>query len=261
MEKTMPKQINSKIWISPSKDMRLGKGRVELLEHIHATGSISQAAKIMKMSYKAAWDSIKALNTYELIVEKQTGGKHGGGSKLTPRGLEYIEVYKELESIQEYFLSLLGGRIDSIKNLKTLTSKLTLHTSARNQLHAVISKIDKKDRSVMLMLTMNNHQDIKVSITPKSLEEMDLKEQTPLVVLLKASSITLHEKCPPYAPCNWLHGTVKSLDISGNYAEACVALDGGGEIIASVEAVDFESINIGKSIWAHFKSSSAIVAI
>lgn len=257
----MPKQINSKMWISPSKDMRLGKGRVELLEHIHATGSISQAAKIMKMSYKAAWDSIKALNTHELIVEKQTGGKHGGGSKLTARGLEYIEVYKELESIQGYFLGSLGGRIDSIKNLKTLTSKLTLRTSARNQLHTTISQIEQTDHNTMLTLALNDYQDIKVSITHKSLEEMDLKEQMSIVVLLKASSITLHEKCPTDVSYNWLHGTVKSLEISGNYAEASIELENGGEIVASIEAVDCESINIGNSIWAHFKPSSAIVAI
>ncbi|MGW8168668.1 MAG: TOBE domain-containing protein [Sulfurovaceae bacterium] len=255
------KQISSKIWISPSKDMMLGKGRVELLEHIHTTGSISQAAKIMKMSYKAAWDSIKALNTHELIVEKQTGGKHGGGSKLTPKGLEYIEVYKELETIQDYFFGALGGRIDSLKNLKTMTSKLTLRTSARNQLHTKISKIDRKDHSIMLTLTMENTQDIKVSITPKSLEEMKLKEHMPLIVLLKASSITLHEKCPPDAPHNWLHGTVKSIDTGGDYAEAMIELDGGGTIIASLTAIECESVNIDKFIWAHFKSSSAIVAI
>lgn len=255
------KQINSKIWISPSKDMKLGRGRVELLEHIHATGSISQAAKIMKMSYKAAWDSIKALNTYELLVEKQTGGKHGGGSKLTPRGLEYIEVYKELESIQEYFLGSLGGRINSLKNLKTLTSKLTLRTSARNQLHTTILKIDKQDHIIMLTLTMENNQDIKVSITPRSLQEMKLKENMPLIVLLKASSITLHKKCPPDALYNWLHGTVKFLDIGGDYAEAAIALDNGGEIIASLSAIECDSISVGETIWAHFKSNSAIVAI
>jgi len=255
------KQINSKIWISPSKDMMLGKGRVELLEHIHATGSISQAAKIMKMSYKAAWDSIKALNTHELLVEKQTGGKHGGGSKLTPKGLEYIEVYKELETIQDYFFGSLGGRINSLKNLKTLTSKLTLRTSARNQLHTTILKIDKQDHSIMLTLSMENNQDIKVTITPKSLEEMKLKEKMSLIVLLKASSITLHEKCPPDTPYNWLHGTVKSLDIGGEYAEAAIELDNGGEIIASLAAVECDSVNVGKPVWAHFKSNSAIVAI
>jgi len=255
------KQINSKIWISPSKDMKLGKGRVELLEHIHETGSIAQAAKIMKMSYKAAWDSIKALNTYELIVEKQTGGKHGGGSKLTPKGLEYIKVYKELESIQDYFLGSLGGRIDSLKNLKTLTSKLTLRTSARNQLHTTILKIDKQDHSIMLTLAMDNNQNIKVSITPTSLKEMCLKEQMSLIVLLKASSITLHEKCPLEAPCNWLHGIVKSLDIGGDYAEAAIELDDGGEIIASLTTVECEPVRIGKPIWVHFKSNSAIVAI
>jgi molybdopterin-binding protein len=90
---------------------------------------------------------------------------------------------------------------------------------------------------------------------------MKQKEKMSLIVLLKASSITLHEKCPPDTPYNWLHGTVKSLDIGGEYAEAAIELDNGGEIIASLAAVECDSVNVGKPVWAHFKSNSAIVAI
>jgi molybdenum-dependent DNA-binding transcriptional regulator ModE len=49
-------KLNGRIWIEIDDEKLLGHGRVELLERIHASGSIRQAALQMKMSYKQAWD-------------------------------------------------------------------------------------------------------------------------------------------------------------------------------------------------------------
>ena len=43
-------------------DRPLGPGKVQLLESIHDTGSISEAARAMKMSYRAAWLLVDSLN-------------------------------------------------------------------------------------------------------------------------------------------------------------------------------------------------------
>ena len=77
----MQNNIDGRLWISKSEQNFLGKGRIELLEQIHLTGSISAAAKAMKMSYKAAWDAIDAINKLSdaPLVTRATGGKGGGG--------------------------------------------------------------------------------------------------------------------------------------------------------------------------------------
>jgi molybdate transport system regulatory protein len=63
----------------------LGYGRVTLLGRIRQYGSISQTAKSMDMSYRHAWDLVDSMNRQspEPLVETTTGGKGGGGAKIT----------------------------------------------------------------------------------------------------------------------------------------------------------------------------------
>lgn len=84
----------------------LGKGRVELLSRIEATGSISKAAKDMKMSYKAAWDAVDAMNNAlgTPVVESATGGARGGGSRLTETGKRLVHVYRSLDEQHRQWL-------------------------------------------------------------------------------------------------------------------------------------------------------------
>jgi len=79
---------------------RIGPGKILLLEHIHATGSISAAGRAMAMSYKRAWDLVDELNRIcgQPAVERQTGGKNGGGAILTPFGLMLVKRYRGIEN-------------------------------------------------------------------------------------------------------------------------------------------------------------------
>ncbi|WP_441240556.1 winged helix-turn-helix domain-containing protein [Tardiphaga sp. 768_D3_N2_1] len=88
------------IRIDLDSEGRIGPGKILLLEHIHATGSISAAGRAMAMSYKRAWDLVDELNRIcgQPAVERQTGGKNGGGAILTPFGLMLIKRYRGIES-------------------------------------------------------------------------------------------------------------------------------------------------------------------
>ena len=68
---------------------RIGPGKIQLLENIHKNGSISAAGRAMDMSYKRAWDLVDEINRIcrQAAVERQTGGKNGGGAVLTAFGL------------------------------------------------------------------------------------------------------------------------------------------------------------------------------
>jgi len=80
-------------------DGRLGPGKIQLLESIAACGSISAAGRAMDMSYKRAWDLVDEINRMcgRAAVERQTGGKHGGGATLTAFGASLIERYRRIE--------------------------------------------------------------------------------------------------------------------------------------------------------------------
>ena len=78
---------------------RIGPGKIELLEQIKACGSISAAGRAMDMSYKRAWDLVDEINRVcgHAAVERQTGGKHGGGATLTPFGETLVDRYRRIE--------------------------------------------------------------------------------------------------------------------------------------------------------------------
>jgi molybdate transport system regulatory protein len=77
----------------------IGPGKIRLLECIANTGSLSQAAREMEMSYRRAWLLLDSLNTCfsQPVVSTQTGGKDGGGAKVTEFGQRLINNFRELE--------------------------------------------------------------------------------------------------------------------------------------------------------------------
>ena len=78
----------------------MGPGRAELLEKIAESGSISAAAREMGMSYRRAWQLVEAINEsfVEQVVETAVGGKRGGGTRVTPFGLEMLLRFRRMES-------------------------------------------------------------------------------------------------------------------------------------------------------------------
>ena len=87
--------------ITKGKDIAIGPGKVELLEAILQTGSITAAAKEMEMSYRRAWLLVDDMNRCfkKPVVETATGGKRGGGTLVTSSGIEVIRLYRRIEAI------------------------------------------------------------------------------------------------------------------------------------------------------------------
>lgn len=108
MAKAKKYSVTFRIWFFEEGEKLIGKGRVELLERIQNTGSISQAAKQMKMSYRQAWQMIQEMNERASapFVEKQVGGNQGGGTTVTQAGLRAIENFHELEHKVAAFINL-----------------------------------------------------------------------------------------------------------------------------------------------------------
>ena len=80
--------------------LKLGPGKIRLLELVAKTGSISAAARQMEMSYRRAWLLIDELNDMfgALVVEKSTGGSGGGGAKVTSFGQQVVAAFNEIEN-------------------------------------------------------------------------------------------------------------------------------------------------------------------
>jgi molybdate transport system regulatory protein len=97
---TKPQQIMVRFRVDLSRNCSIGIGKIELLEAIARTGSISKAAREIGMSYRRAWLLVEDMkvNLDEAVVESNTGGVHGGGASVTAFGKQMIASYRRLES-------------------------------------------------------------------------------------------------------------------------------------------------------------------
>lgn len=109
--------IKGRIWIEKDGVTFLGFGRIVLLERIKEYGSLSKAAKSMKMSYSHAWELLDSMNRQSPapLVITETGGKKGGSTELTQYGEMIISRFHKLYSNYEVFLNSQKALFDIIK--------------------------------------------------------------------------------------------------------------------------------------------------
>ena len=89
--------VRSKVWLEKDGKLFMGWGRATLLERIDEMGSISAAAKSMKLAYRNAWLWVEAMNRLsgKPLVDKATGGAHGGYARLTEEGRRIVDEYRK----------------------------------------------------------------------------------------------------------------------------------------------------------------------
>ncbi len=111
----------------------VGPGKIRLLEAIRDSGSLSQGARDIGMSYRRAWLLVESLRQSfrEPVTVASTGGKEGGGMSVTDFGVSLIESYRRLE---RDFATLTARNFDAIIPTVTRRSKAGARTSIRTRL-------------------------------------------------------------------------------------------------------------------------------
>ena len=100
------RNVRGHIWIDGPEGVFIGWGRVFLLEEIRKHGSITKAAKSMRMAYRHAWDLVDSMNrqSKKPFVEAITGGKGGGGARVTEEGEKAIRLFRQFAEDFKVFL-------------------------------------------------------------------------------------------------------------------------------------------------------------
>jgi molybdate transport system regulatory protein len=93
--------VRFRLRITRGADIAVGPGKVDLLEAIAVTGSITAAAKQLGMSYRRAWLLVDTMNRCfrRPVVDAEAGGQRGGGTALTPLGAEVVRRYRRSEAL------------------------------------------------------------------------------------------------------------------------------------------------------------------
>ncbi len=91
------------LWIERHERVVLSRWRVQLLEAIEATGSISAAAERLGVQYRLAWERLEEMEEGLglQLVERHVGGSHGGGATLTPIGRQLILRFNDFATTMD----------------------------------------------------------------------------------------------------------------------------------------------------------------
>ncbi len=92
-------RLRGRVWIELAGKPALTEAGADLLEQIDACGSLSEAARRLGFSYRRAWMLLDAMNSRwpRPLARTATGGKRGGGSRLTDAGHEALRTFRDLQ--------------------------------------------------------------------------------------------------------------------------------------------------------------------
>jgi len=133
----MAKSLTVRFRVDFGSRCSVGLGKVELLEGIARTGSLSQAAREMRMSYRRAWLLLEDMNiTFDHpVAHASVGGRGGGGVVLSPFGTRLVAGYRQLESslqpLANTYLEDFSRHIKATAPKRTIKSSSIKRKSAR----------------------------------------------------------------------------------------------------------------------------------
>ncbi|NEX21080.1 LysR family transcriptional regulator [Thiorhodococcus mannitoliphagus] len=259
-------ETSAKLQLELSSNRFAGQGRIDLLRRIAETGSISQAAKSIGMSYKQAWDSVDAMNNLsaEPLVRRRTGGRHGGGTELTDEGRRLIAVYEAAEQEHRRFLERLSKSIKDFDRFNSLLGVLNMKVSTRNHLRGIVSDIKLGAVNAEVTLDINGVPLVAV-ITNESVAALGLVEGSEAFALIKASFVILctEDGGLRTSARNRLCGTIEHMTEGAINTEVVLALDGGARITSIVtnESAKALALKTEERACALIKAPHVILAV
>lgn len=263
-----PLRISSALTVETKRGAFTGKRWMQLLASIGTMQSITAAAKVAGLSYKAAWDAVEAMNNLadSPLVERSVGGKGGGGTRLTARGEQLVATFGELEIENTRFLERINARIATAGQDIMLIRRLDMQTSARNQFGGQVVRIATGAINDEIELQLSGGDRLVAVITRESSENLGLVVGSPVTALIKASSIfvaTHHGPTVQLSARNQLRGTISRVVPGAVNAEVVIALSGGNSIVAVITIASANTMRLveGMAATAVFKASSVILAV
>lgn len=256
-------EFSSSLSLLGSDNSVILEKRIQLLAAIERVGSISKAAKEVPMSYKAAWDGIDAMNNLcpSAVVVKETGGKGGGGAKLTPYGKNLLDSFVLLQKEHQKFLTHLTKMTDfNTGSLKSIRS-LSMQISARNQVRGVIEHIEKGKVNGSVFMKLKSGYSLVSVITNSAIENLNLQNSDEIVAIFKSSSVLITKDLTlNISARNKFQGKIEKITLGEVNGE--VVIDIGGDMIASVitsDAVKSLELKTGDEVSAIIKSSDVMI--
>jgi molybdate transport system regulatory protein len=260
-------ELKGLLWMAVGDQNLGGPGRMGLLRAVAQHGSITQAAKAFGMSYKGAWDAIEAMNTLSgtPLVERSTGGRGGGFTRLTEHGRRLVERFEAVEAVHQRFLQLLDGGSMDLDEDFSLLRVVNMKTSARNQWVGTVSGVRAGAVNDEVELTLAGGTRLAAIVTRESTQALGLRLQQTVVAMVKASAVlvAVGMQDAKVSARNQLHGTVRTVTPGAVNAEVAIETADGVAIVAVITQAALRDLGLspGAPATALIKASDVILAV
>lgn len=225
--------------------------RIEILRLVAQSGSISQAAREAKVSYKAAWQAIDTLTNLAgvVLVERTVGGAKGGGASITPAGRKLLSVATLLDETRSQVFATFSSNESLLPRSLPVLSSMSVRTSMRNQLPCQVEKLAVQGQVVRVSLRLAGPPDsaLLVSrITKASAELLGLKKGLEVLALCKASAVRVTPFAKDAGASNVQSLGGQAVRVSRGKAGDEVSL----QLDAGLQLVGFAEAGSGLKAWA-----------
>jgi molybdate transport system regulatory protein len=247
----------------------LGDTRIRLLEAIERLGSISQAAKVVPLSYKAAWDAVDEMNNaaVQTVVETSVGGRHGGGARLTDYGRRLIAMYRAIELEYQASLRRLAERLGDtgaaeVRHFQALLRRTSVRASAGNQFVGPVIALREGEVSFEVGLRLDAKHELCAIVSREGAEALDLSIGREVHALVNASSVLLSTDPQLRTTArNQLWGRVSRVHEGPVNSAVTIALEGGRTVNAIVTRDSVGSLGLaeGTAACALFEATSVLL--
>lgn len=238
-----------------------------LLAAIDGTGSINRAARTAGYSYKGAWLVLETAANLanESLLESATGGKGGGGTRLTRAACDLLAAWNTLQAAHLGFLRTQDAWLTQQPALVGLLRRIAMKTTARNQFAGRITAIELGPVTTQVTVAIVGGQEIVATMTTEAASRLKLAPGKEAIALVKSSAVVLVTDFAGYALSarNQFAGAISRLERGTVSSLAVLTLPGGASLTASVtnDAVDALGLAIGQPATAVFKAQSVMLAV
>lgn len=177
--------------------------RIDILRQIGACGSISQAARAVGVSYKAAWQAVDTLTNLAgtPLVARAVGGAGGGGAQLTEAGHQLLAAADAMAQARGAVLA----RWQATPHAGPALARLAVRTSMRNQLPCVVDRLAVQGQIVCVHLRLEGDRasavgdaagavSLAARITRESAELLGLQPGLAVLALCKATAVRVERE-------------------------------------------------------------------
>lgn len=234
--------------------------RLDVLRLVGQLGSISQAARGVGISYKAAWQAIDTLTNLSgvALVDRTVGGNGGGGARITQAGQELLALANELAAARLTVLARFAGGMQ-------LASGLGLRTSMRNTLPCQVTQLITQapgDPMVRAVLALPQGVQLTSSITRESAELLDLQAGLALLALCKATAVRVVSAAVHVvesASTNQIMGKVARVSRGNLRDEVVMTLPGDLQLVGFVDHPN--RLRAGSKACAQVEENAVVLAL